>query len=200
MKFSFIIITTFIILCGSIMSKSNLKNNDKKSLIKMQHKINILGETYDAQENYGNHKTAVSDAEASVPLNREEYLDFPAPQIVDHLSEDPKLPKPGPLEAIMETPTTHDYYDGSLNLNKIKVNCRIYTSRADCIHQSVCGWCGGSDTCVLGTQFGPEQPCVKSSFIYGQPAPNFNTSLNKIVNEPVGGVSMSVLAPTERRN
>jgi hypothetical protein len=198
MKFSFIILTTFVILCGSIMSKSNLKNNDKKSLIQNKYKINILGETYDAMENFGNHKTAISDAAASVPLNAEEYIDFPAPQMVDHLAEEPKHPKAGPLEAIIEVPTTHDYYDGSLNLNKIKVNCRIYTSRANCVHQSVCGWCGSSDACVLGTQFGPEQPCIKSSFIYGKPAPNYNTSMSKMVNEPVGGVYLSILSPLKQ--
>jgi len=195
MKFSFVIITVFLILFGSILSKSNLKSKHKKANLQNKHKkINIIGETYDAMENMGANQASVSDSVATVPLKAEEYIDFPAPQLVDHLSEETKSPKPGPLEGIIETPTTHDYYDGSLNLNKVKVNCTIYTSKAECINQSFCGWCGGSDSCVLGNRFGPDQPCVRSSYIYGRPHPNYNSINNKVVNEPVGGVSMFTLS------
>lgn len=39
---------------------------------------------------------------------------------------------------------------------------------------------------------GPLEPCVKSSFIFSAPYPNFNPQTKK-VNENVGGLSMTVI-------
>lgn len=99
------------------------------------------------------------------------------------------MPKPGPLEPVDEIPTPHEYYDGDLHLNKVKVGCKIYTTKNDCIHASNCGWCGSSNSCILGNSFGPQQPCTKSSFIYSPPVPNWNPLVHRL-NESVGGTAM----------
>lgn len=117
--------------------------------------------------------------------------------MVNQLSEDP-LPTPalGPLEAVEEVPTTNEYYDGSLNLNKVKVQCTIYTSISDCTNESFCGWCGSTNGCVFGTKFGPQQPCINSSYIYALRRPNINNNTRRI-DEPVGGVSKVIVHDTQ---
>jgi len=54
------------------------------------------------------------------------------------------------------------------------------------------GWCGSSNACVLGTNLGPLEPCVKSSYIFAAPTPNFN-SQTRVINENVGGLSFTVV-------
>ena len=101
-------------------------------------------------------------------------------------------PAPGPMESVNETPSVTDYYDGAKNLNVIKVQCKIYANASDCLKQSSCGWCGSSNSCILGNNLGPLSSCVKSSFIFSAPYPNFNPAAKKI-NENVGGLSMTVI-------
>lgn len=96
----------------------------------------------------------------------------------------------GPLEPIVEIASPNDFYDGSLNLNKVNVKCKIYTSVADCTGQSGCGWCGSDHSCIFGNKFGPFQACVKSSYIGAMRYPNFIPQIKK-VNEPVGTVTMA---------
>ena len=80
-----------------------------------------------------------------------------------------------------------------MNLNKVKIDCKIYTSKQDCVNTSFCGWCGSNGGCVLGNSAGPTQPCVKSSYIYAAPVPNFQPMVRKI-NENVGGVTQTVIS------
>jgi len=102
-------------------------------------------------------------------------------------------PAPGPMETVDETPSVTDYYDGSRNLNVVKVQCKIYANAADCLHQSSCGWCGSSNSCILGNNLGPLQPCLKSSYIFSAPYPNWNPQ-TRVVNDQVGGVSLTVVS------
>ena len=76
------------------------------------------------------------------------------------------LPRPGPKEVIEELPSSTDYYDGSLNLNSVKIQCTVYQNQNDCLHQNKCGWCGETSSCILGNNLGPLQPCNKLSYVY----------------------------------
>lgn len=96
------------------------------------------------------------------------------PQTIEKLPEKFDLPRPGPLENVEEIASVTDYYDGSTNLNKKKITCRIYGNASDCLKNSSCGWCGSNNTCVLGNNLGPLQSCLKSTFVYSAPVPNWN--------------------------
>ena len=98
------------------------------------------------------------------------------PTFVKELPKKMEIPEPGPSENVEEIATTVDYYDGSNKLNSIKINCIIYTEPNDCTKQSSCGWCGSSKKCILGNNIGPLQACVKSSYIFSAPIPNFHNS------------------------
>jgi hypothetical protein len=101
-------------------------------------------------------------------------------------------PKPGPVEVVEEIPSVTDYYDGGAKLNKITITCHIYANPTDCVHQSSCGWCGASNSCIAGTTLGPLETCEKTSYIFSAPNPNWRPQ--NIVNENVGGVSFTVVA------
>lgn len=96
------------------------------------------------------------------------------PTMVDKLPDNFDLPRNGPLENVEEVASTSDYYDGSINLNKKKISCRIYGNASDCLKNSSCGWCGSNNSCVLGNNLGPLQSCLRSSFVYSSPIPNWN--------------------------
>lgn len=103
------------------------------------------------------------------------------------------MPKPGPQETIDELPSTTDYYDGSNNLNVIKLNCRVNSGTADCLKQSSCGWCGSSNSCIQGNNLGPLQPCLKSSYMFTAPYPSWNPQ-TRVVNDSVGGIALTVVS------
>ena len=54
-------------------------------------------------------------------------------------------------------------------MNTIKIDCKLYTNPKECVHQSGCGWCGQMTRCIKGTQMGPLEKCVKSTFIFTSP-------------------------------
>ena len=102
-----------------------------------------------------------------------------------------KFAPPAPMEVVDETPSESDYYDGSRNLNVVKIQCKLYGNTNECLKQSSCGWCGSTNSCILGNNIGPLQPCVKSSFMFSNPQPTWNPQ-TKVVSEQAGGVSLSV--------
>jgi hypothetical protein len=112
--------------------------------------------------------------------------------MVSNLPNKFELPPAGPQESIDEVPSVTDYYDGSTNLNSLKVQCKIYANPSDCTHQSTCGWCGSNNTCILGDSTGPRQPCAKSSYIFASPYPHWNPQ-TKVTTENTGGVSLTVV-------
>ena len=95
------------------------------------------------------------------------------------------LPRPGQKEVIEELPTSTDYYDGSLNLNSVKIQCTVYQNQNDCLHQNKCGWCGETSSCILGNNLGPLQPCNKLSYVYTYHPPE------EIKVEKDGNISLS---------
>ena len=108
-----------------------------------------------------------------------------------HLPDKFDLPPPGKVETVSEIPSGTDYYDGSNNLNVLTLNCTIYSNPKVCMAQSSCGWCGSSNKCVLGNNLGPKQPCVRSSYIYSAPYPNWDNQA-RIVTGEVAGIPLGV--------
>lgn len=108
------------------------------------------------------------------------------PQTVPYLNDVVPHAKPGPLEPIDEIPTPHEYYNGGLKLNTLDISCKIITVQTECMKQSSCGWCGQTNSCILGNPFGPQEPCQGTSYIYSAPVarpinmPNFDHSLEKV--------------------
>jgi hypothetical protein len=153
----------------------------------------VIGESYNDYTGKGPEaeQISISSNWANTPTNTEMYEDYMFPETTDNLSEHPRKPSPGILEAIEEKPTTHEFYDGSLNLSKVKVHCIIHTSIADCVGENGCGWCSSDKGCIFGTKIGPLQPCVKSSYIGALRNPQQN--YNKFINEPVGLVRRDTL-------
>jgi len=68
------------------------------------------------------------------------------------------------------------YYDGTENLgSSIHVNCDVYSTIPNqCVHNSHCGWCGSSNTCIPGTSRGPLANCLRSTFLYSAPSDTWN--------------------------
>jgi hypothetical protein len=51
----------------------------------------------------------------------------------------------------------------------------VYTTNPpSCVHQSGCGWCGEKNSCVSGTSSGPLAPCLRNTFLYSMPTPEWN--------------------------
>ena len=153
----------------------------------------IIGETYTDKSD--RDILATSFSYAQTPNGNETYDEFSNANVVSHLMDDGSAPpnKKGPLEAAEEVPTIHDYYDGGLNLNKIKVNCKIITGVVDCINISGCGWCSENGSCIFGTKFGPMEPCIQSQYIGGFRHPSMIPEV-RTVQEPVGGVTKRIIA------
>ena len=104
--------------------------------------------------------------------------------MVDKLPDKIDLPPPGPQESIDEIPSPTEFYDGSKNLNVIKVNCRLYANPKECLNHSNCGWCGSSNSCILGNKAGPQQACVKNSYIYSAPYQNWDAHARIVSIDP----------------
>jgi hypothetical protein len=102
------------------------------------------------------------------------------------------MPPTGAMESVEELPSVTDYYDGATKLNTVTIQCRIYANPTDCLHKSSCGWCGSSNSCISGNNLGPLQPCVKSSYIFSAPYPNWNPQ-TRVITEKLGGVSLTVV-------
>jgi hypothetical protein len=153
----------------------------------------VIGESYNDYTGKGPdvEQISITSNWATTPTDNQMYDEYNFPETVANLFENPSKPKPGKLESIEEIPTQHEFYDGSLNLSKVKVHCIIHTSVADCVGENGCGWCNSESGCIFGTKFGPLQPCVNSSYIGALRYPNINQ--NKVVNEPVGNVRRDTL-------
>lgn len=95
-------------------------------------------------------------------------------------------------EAADEVPSVTNYYDGTNQLNKIQVKCKMYTGLNDCVHQAGCGWCGATSSCITGNQAGPLEACSKSTYVFTSGA--IYTPQDRVVKEDVGGVSMTIIS------
>ena len=55
------------------------------------------------------------------------------------------------------------------------MNCNVYTTiPTTCVKQSGCGWCGENNSCVSGSSTGPLSPCLRNTFLYSMPTPEWN--------------------------
>lgn len=91
------------------------------------------------------------------------------------------------------------YYDGSNNLSAIHVDCNVYTTNPPaCVKQSKCGWCGEKNSCVSGTNTGPLGNCMRNSFLYSMPSPEWNplkAGTINILSVDTNGQPMTHLTP-----
>jgi hypothetical protein len=124
-------------------------------------------------------------------IQKELEKEYKSAQITDHVLKTTELPPPGPQELPDEIPSETDYYDGSLHLNAIKVQCKIFSNPTDCLHQSSCGWCGSSGQCILGNNLGPLERCKNSTYVFTAPFPNWSPE-TKVITENTGGVKLTV--------
>lgn len=112
---------------------------------------------------------------------------------MDNIPQHFAMPSDGAQETVDELPSAVDYYDGSRNLNVIKVDCSINTnSPIACLQQPVCGWCGSTSSCIRGNNLGPLVGCQRSTYVFTAPYPNWNPNA-KVVNEQLNGVSLTLV-------
>ena len=102
------------------------------------------------------------------------------------------LPKGGLIESVEELASPTDYYDGSSNLNVIKINCTIYSNPKVCLTHSSCGWCNAYNKCILGNNLGPQQSCPRSSYIYSAPFDKWDPEA-RVVKGDLGGPALPPL-------
>lgn len=76
-----------------------------------------------------------------------------------------------------------NYYDGTNNLSAIHVDCNVYTTDPQsCVHNSKCGWCGDKNNCIEGNSSGPLAPCMRNTFLYMAPTPEWNPLKASTIN------------------
>jgi hypothetical protein len=184
----FICLFNLLLPCVYSNKKTVLKKNFLRNEKASKKDITSIGETY-TQDYLIPQTDAITTAEATV--NYTPYIQgYSSVQIIDHLQDQTIHPKRGPKESINEIATPIRYYDGGLNLNKVTVNCSIYTTLDSCLNSSLCGWCGSSGQCILGQNAGPYAPCLKGFTISSKPQ---EKELIRYVTEPVGSVRSTII-------
>jgi len=89
------------------------------------------------------------------------------------------------------------YYDGTSNLSALHVNCNVMSTNPDaCIHNSNCGWCGSSNSCVQGNNSGPLGNCLRSTYLYTKPSNHWNPlkagTINILAQAKSGGSALII--------
>jgi len=85
-------------------------------------------------------------------------------------------PYTGVIGEAEEVKTGKFYYDGTAGLGSaIHVNCDVMsTVPSQCVHNSSCGWCGSSSSCIPGNSRGPLANCLRSTYLYTAPSAEWN--------------------------
>jgi hypothetical protein len=64
------------------------------------------------------------------------------------------------------------------------------TTPQSCVNNAGCGWCGDKNTCIPGTPSGPLAPCMRNTFLYTAPTPEWNPfragTINILAVDPKG--------------
>ena len=94
-------------------------------------------------------------------------------------------------EMVDEVPSISEYYNGSQKLNTIKVQCKMYASQVDCLHQASCGWCGATTSCIMGNQMGPMEACSGSTYVFTTGA--LHNPQEREIRENLGGISLNIV-------
>ncbi len=59
----------------------------------------------------------------------------------------------------------------------------MYTSNPQgCVHNSQCGWCGSTASCISANIQGPLMPCLRNTFIYSSPGPFWSPARSGDIN------------------
>jgi hypothetical protein len=119
-------------------------------------------------------------------------LNYKTPKMVEKLVPSPVYEQdPGAKAVADEVPSITHYYDGRNKLNTIKVTCKIYVNKVDCLHKDGCGWCGATSGCVQGNQMGPMEACAASTYIFTTGAVHQD---ERVIRENIGGLTMTVVS------
>jgi hypothetical protein len=161
---SFIILT--ILLISTILSskvhkfqKSYSKNKNRKN--------NLPIDLHDDSYNWG---YATSDN-----YMLQNSAGFIEPQIMEKIPIHLNKPYTGVIGEASGFVTDKFYYNGSLNLSAVHVECNLYsTNPQGCTRNSGCGWCGDKSTCIPGNEEGPLAPCLRNTFLYTSPSTEWN--------------------------
>ena len=153
--------------------------------------MDVIGEATNEMNSKTVTAIAYGTAKAKYVLPQNVPYGFKTPEMVPILVSATNLRR-GPIEAADELPGIVTYYNGERNLNSIKVDCTIYANKDDCFHQSFCGWCGASSSCITGNVNGPIGPCNDvSSYIFSPPAINFGSQVT-VNNQGVDHINVSL--------
>ena len=174
-----------------------LKINHQQILLQIRKviifdlELDVLG----GRSNFSNsNNSAITYGIADVgayTIPQEELSKLKTPTFLTTLPAKFDLPKSGPLENVEEVQSITDYYDGSVNLNKKKISCKIFGNAGECLKNSSCGWCGSTNNCILGNNLGPLQSCLRSTFLYSSPLPNWNPRA-RVENNGSNGVEFKL--------
>lgn len=119
-------------------------------------------------------------------------LNYKTPKMVEKLVPSPVYEQdPGAKAVADEVPSITHYYDGRNKLNTIKVTCKIYVNKVDCLHKDGCGWCGATSGCIPGNQMGPMEACAASTYIFTTGAVHQD---ERVIRENIGGLTMTVVS------
>jgi hypothetical protein len=84
-----------------------------------------------------------------------------------------------------------------VKLKSVTVSCSQWTTQRElCMTQKSCGWCGSSNSCIVGNNIGPLSPCVKGDYFYTSPDSDWNpleSSDTSISRQAVGPAQLTTI-------
>lgn len=183
-------INTFLCLTLAVIAISCIHCNSEKTNNEFRGNSDKLG----SNNNYSTiNNSAITYGVADIGaynIPETELSKLKVPTFLPKLPEKFDLPRGGPLENVEEISSEDNYYDGSLNLNKKSISCKVYGNSNDCLKNSSCGWCGSSNSCILGNNLGPLQSCSRSSFVYASPVANLKATVQNTAT--TDGIKFSI--------
>ena len=151
--------------------------------------MDVIGEATNSLDGKPIEAVAYGSGSSHYNLPQNVPYGFRKPELVPVLIPTSNL-RHGPIESADELPGIVTYYNGENNLNSVKINCKIYANQNDCFHQSYCGWCGASTSCISGNVQGPIDPCGDlSTYIFSAPIANIGP---QVMNNNQGMSSVSI--------
>ena len=166
-----IVIISFILLFSAISNKLATKEN------------NVMGvsSNYPGVENVDSVAYGYASNNGHTLVNAAVFIQhkiqgFISPKMMDRIPLGLNNPYTGIIREAEELRSGKFYYDGTGNLGTaIHVNCNILsTIPSQCVHNSNCGWCGSTGTCIPGNNRGPLANCLRSTYLYTAPSQNWN--------------------------
>lgn len=157
MKTSLIVFLMLIITCSLTLveMKKSLRNSEKE-------------QTLEASKQEVQVKNVYAFSNGSDGGNRlRDSSTYKIPEIVDNIDTSVSHEYEKESGEAVEKESVKNYYNGELNLNRVRVICKGYNSPSSCYSISHCGWCGSSNSCIEGTRHGPVERCAnKDTYTY----------------------------------